>query len=320
MVRLDWQQNSIKFLSVLLAFILWIYANNEQNPVKEKILNVNLERTGLVQNFLITGGMPESVKVKVLGNNNQLANLTPGDIKAVVDIPEGVTGEILLPVQVSAPAGLRLAQVTPEEVRLSIDLLVEKEIPVVVSLRGAPAQGYTALTPVCHPGTVIASGPGKVVNEIIQATAVVEIPPAVRDIEQNYPVNVGNSSVSLNPSMVHVVIPIVSAVSSKIVPVQIQLTGVPANGYTIKGSVAEPVSVQIFGPAEALSEISGINTEPVDIHGIDKNLAKDVGLIMPPGVTNFQPGRVKVQVEVVKKESPVQPPPGNSGEPSPQKP
>lgn len=323
MARLDWRNNSIKLLSVLLAFVLWVYVSNEQNPVREKILNVNLEHTGPAQNFLITGGMPESVRVRVQGNRNQLANLAPGDFKAVVNIPEGKTGDLALPVQVSAPAGLRVAQVSPEEVRVSVDRLVERQISVAVSLKGTPAQGYTAMAPVYQPGTVIASGPARVINEINQATAVVDIQSATKDVEQTLPVNVGPFKVSLSPSMVRVVVPIVSAVASKTVPVWPQVTGSPANGFGVKRSSSEPASVQIFGPAEVLSAISNIRTEPVDIQGTDKNLAKEAALVAPQGVTSVQPNRVKVQVEVNKVEAPPQqpqPPNGNSGEPSRQKP
>lgn len=321
MDRLDWRNNSIKLLSLLLAFVLWVYVSNEQNPVREKILDVTLEHTGLAQNYLITGGMPKSVRVRVQGNRNQLANLAPGDFRAVVNIPEGKTGDLALPVQVSAPAGLRVTQVSPEEVGVSVDRLVERQISVAVSLRGTPAQGYTALAPVYQPGTVIVSGPSKVVSEINQATAVVDIQSAAKDVEQTLPVNVGPFKVSLSPSMVRVVVPIVSAVASKTVPVWPQVTGSPANGFTVKSSSSQPASVQIFGPAEVLGAISNIRTEPVDIQGLDKNLAGEVVLVAPQGVTSVQPNRVKVQVEITKAEAPPQPPPnGNSGEPSNQKP
>lgn len=316
MARLNWRNNSIKLLSLLLAFVLWVYVSNEQNPVREKVLNVNLENTGLAQNFLITGGMPESVRVRVQGNRNQLANLAPADFRAVVNIPEGKTGEMVLPVQVTSPSGLRVAQVSPEEVRITVDRLVDRQIAVAVSLRGTPAQGYTALAPVSQPATVIIRGPSRVVNEINQATVVVDIQSAAKDVEQTLPVNVGPFNVSFSPSSVRVVVPIVSAATSRAVPVLPQLTGTPAQGFTVKRSYSEPATVQLSGPAEVLGGISNISTEPVNIQGIDKDLSKDAGLVVPQGVTSVQPGRVKVNVEVEKVEAPPQQPPEGGGEPA----
>lgn len=322
MVRLDWRNNSIKLLSLLLAFIMWVYVSNEQNPVREKIINVNLEQNGLAQNYTVTGGMPESVKVRVQGNPNQLANLAPADFRAVVNIPGEKTGDLTLPVQVSAPAGLRVAQVTPEEVSITVDRLVEKQLSVAVNLRGNPAQGYTALAPSYQPNMVTARGPSKILNNLSQATVVVDVQAATKDVDQTMPVNAGNPSVALYPSTVRVVVPIVSATSSKTVPVLLQLTGSPAAGFAVKRSSTDPASVQIFGPPDVLGPISGINTGPVDIQGLDKNLAKDaVGLIAPQGVTGVQPGQVKVQVELNKQDVPSQQPSsagsGDSTKPKP---
>jgi len=316
---MDWQRNSIKILSVLLAFILWLYVSNEQNPAMEKNINVNLEHVGLAQNYLITGGIPESVRVKVHGNKAQLANLASGDFRAFVSIPEGETGEVSVPVQVSAPPGIRVVQVYPGEVSVTIDLLVEKVIPVTVSLRGKPAQGYTAQTPACQPGTVVARGPGKAVSEISQATAVVDIQSATKDIELTIPVSTGNSSISLNPSMVRVSVPITSIDMSKTVPVQPQVTGTPAAGFTVARNISEPAMVQISGPADIIGTITEVKTWPVDIQGIDKNLVKNVDLMPVPGIASFQPGRVRVQVEVKKIETQPQPQPDDEGA-VPQKP
>ncbi len=320
MDRLYRRNYLIKLLSLLLAFVLWVYVSNEQNPVREKIINVNLENTELAQSFLITGGMPESVRVRVQGNRIQLANLGTGDFRAVVDIPEGKTGEMVLPVRVIAPSGLRVAQVIPEEVHITVDRIVERQVPVAVSLRGTPAQGYTALAPVCQPGTVTVRGPAGVVNKVNQATAVVDIQSASADVEHNLAVSLGISDVSPVPSMVKVTVPIVSTAASKTVPILPQVTGSPADGYTVKRSFVEPASVQVFGPEEVLSGISHIITEPFNIQGADKNLSEEVALVVPQGIVSVQPDRVNVQVEVTGRGEPVQQPPEGGGEPVQQEP
>lgn len=319
MGRLDWRNISLRLLAVFLAFVMWIYVTNEQNPVKEKIINVTLEHTGPAQNYVITGGLPETVRVRVQGNRNELANLAPADFKAVVNIPEGKTGDLALPVQVTAPPNLRVAQVSPEEVTVSVDRMVEKQITVAVSLKGTPAQGYSALAPTCRPETVTVRGPSHVVNDIGQASAVVDIQNASKDVTMNVSVNAGPSDVTLSPSTVQVVVPIVNAVTSKNVPVSPQTTGSAAAGFTIKRSTSDAATVQIYGPVEIISNISEIRTEPVDIQGADKNVTKEVGLITPTGVTAVQPARVKVLVEINKAD--VTTPAGeNSEDASKQKP
>jgi len=318
--RLDWQNSSLILLAIFLAFVMWIYVSNEQNPVREKILTVTLEHTGPAQNYIITGGLPESVRVRVQGNRNDLANLAPADFRAVVNLPEGKTGDVLLPVQVSAPPNLRVAQVSPEEVTVGLDRMVERQIAVAVSLKGTPAQGYSALAPTYSPETVTVRGPSRVVNDIGQASAVVDIQDASSDVTLTVPVNAGSSNVTLIPATVQVVVPVVNSIASKNVPVATQTTGSVAAGFTVKRSVGDPASVQIYGPVEVISNIDEIRTEPVDINGADKNVTKEVGLLTPAGVTTVQPARVKVLVEISKLDETPPSPGGDSEDPSVPKP
>lgn len=316
MARFNWRNHSLRLLALLLAFALWIYVSNEQSPLREKTLTIELENTGLEQGLVISGGMPETVKVKVQGNRSQLANIVPGDFSAVVNIPEGKTGDIVIPVQVSAPTGLRIAQVTPDEVSVSIDSVAEKQVAVAVSLRGTPGQGFTALAPFYQPDTVVVRGPTRLLDGIKQATALIDIQGAVKDVDQVLQVSVGNLNVTLEPSSVRVVVPIVGMVPTKTVPVLLQVIGSPAAGFYVKSSVSDPVSVQLSGQPETLSTINNIKTEPVDITGIDKSLAREVVLAVPQGVS-VQPSRVKVQVEVIKGEAPAPSTPDDSDETKP---
>lgn len=309
MLKLNWRNNSIRVLALLLAVIMWVYVSNEQNPVREKLINAKLEHNELEQNYIIMGGLPESVRLRIQGNQNQLNNLAPGEFKATVNIPEGKTGELALPVQVNAPAGLRIAQVIPEEVSVVVDRLISKQIPVAVSLRGTPAQDFTALAPQYQPDVVTVRGPSQLVNGISQATAVADIQQAAQDVTQTLTINAGSPDVTLSPATIQVVVPIVSTVISKAVPVLPQVTGSPADGYIVKRSYTEPVTVQVFGPAEVIRAITEIKTVPVSIQGSDKNLSREVGLAAPQGVTDLQPGRVSIQIEVKEEETPLPAPP-----------
>ncbi len=312
MIKLNWGNNWIRVLALLLAVIMWVYVSNEQNPVREKLVNVSLEHNELDQNYILTGGLPGSVRLRIQGNQNQLNNLAPGDFKAVVNIPEGKTGEMVLPVQVSAPAGLRIAQVIPEEVSVVVDRVISKQIPVAVSIRGTPERDYTALAPQYHPDVVTVRGPSRLVNEISQASAIVDIHQAVKDVTQTVTLTAGSPDVTLNPATIQVVVPVVSTVISKAVPVLPQVTGTPAEGYAVKGSHTEPATVLVHGPPEVVGAITEIKTVPVSIQGAEKSLSREVGLVVPQGVTDLEPGRVNIQIEVEKNETPPAPPDDNT--------
>jgi YbbR domain-containing protein len=303
-VQFDWQKNSIKLLSAFLAFILWVYVSNEQNPVREKVLSVRIEHNQPAQDFIIVGDLPESVSVRVQGNKNQLVNLSPADFRASVAIPEGKTGDFSLPVQVTAPPGLRVAGVVPDVAAISMDRIVEKQIPVAVSLRGVPAEGRTALAPFLEPDTVLVRGPGRVLNSLERATAQVDIQSAATNVEQTVSVSVGPFNATLFPAEVKVLVPVVTSVSSRTIPIRPVINGTPAAGCTVKSSVVEPASAQVLGTPEVLNGISSLRTEAVDIQGLEARLVREVSVIVPEGLSSVQPGRVKVTVEIVKTAPP----------------
>ncbi|HPZ44135.1 MAG TPA: CdaR family protein [Bacillota bacterium] len=298
MIKLNWGNNWIRLLALLLAITMWVYVSNEQNPVREKLLNVKLEHNELEKDYILAGGLPESVRLRIQGNQNQLNNLAPGDFRAVVNIPAGKTGEMVLPVQVSAPAGLRVVQVIPEEVSVVVDRVISKQIPVAVSIRGTPEQGYTALAPQYYPNVVTVRGPSRLVNGISQATAIVDIHQAVRDVTQTVTLSTGSPDVTLNPATIQVVVPVASAEISKTVPVLPQVTGTPAPGYTLKGSFAEPATVLVHGLPEVVGAITEIKTVPVSIQGSGNSLSGEVDLVVPQGVTRLQPSRVNIRIEI----------------------
>lgn len=305
---------------MLLALIIWVYVSSEQNPVTEKEINVALENTGLAQNYLITAGLPESIRVKVHGNQTQLSNLSSSDFQALVNIPEGETGTITLPVEIAAPPGLRVVQVYPSEVDLTVDSLVEKMVPVVVNLLGDPPRGYAVQTPLCQPDTVMVSGPSKAVAEVTQATAVVNVDSATQDIALTLTVSTGNLAISLSPAMVRVTVPVSETGLTKSVSVQPHITGIPATGFEVKSITSEPAAIQVAGPAETVEGLSEVQTVPVDISGLDKDLlVQEVDLLSLADVVDIQPNQVTVRIEVGKVEPPTQLPASNS-ENKPQEP
>jgi len=299
--RFNWQDNSVRILSVLLAFILWVYVNSEQNPLREKTLTVPLEVSGPPQGYVFFGNLPQTVKVKVEGDKSLLARISPSDLKAEVIIPGDKTGEVTLPVQVAVAPGTRLSQVLPAEVLVNVDRLAEKEVPVAVSLRGSPAQGYTALAPVCRPAYVTVRGPSSVLKEIGQVAAAVDMEGSAGNVEQDVEVSAGRRELSADPAAVRVTVPVVGAagaLTAKTVPVVPKTAGTPAAGWEVKRCTADPPAVQVFGPAGVLAGINSVETEAVGVQGAGGTVEKEAGLVLPAGAAAVQPGRVKVKAEI----------------------
>jgi YbbR-like protein len=86
---------------------------------------------------------------------------------------------------------------------------------------------------------------------------------------------------------------------SKDVPVQIRLTGVPAEGWRVARDMVTPERLRIVGPASRVDEIESAQTDPVDLSGYQQLLLTKVhSYISDPQVRFESSPMVTVRVEL----------------------
>lgn len=311
-----WRDNSVRILALLMAVLLWVYVTNEQNPVTDLTYNVPLELRDELPGYVIDG-IPRAVNVQVKGTRSVIGTLQRDDFVAYVNLPKDTgVGELELPVQLSSPPGVEVLRITPQVVRLQVDKIVSKNVPVVVSLKGDVAGGRQPGEPVVKPQVVEVRGPSRVLEKITRVGVTVDISGAGDTLEREVTVDTETEGVTVNPRRVAVTVP-VTGLPVKNLPVRVILTGEPAAGYTVSGVSADPSPVQVVGRDEALRELTSVSTMPVDIAGITGDVEREAVLVLPEGATSVNPDRVVVTVQVKQAET-EQPPlndGGDTGEP-----
>lgn len=303
MARIEWRNMSLIIISVILAFLLWIYATNERNPVNEQVLTIPLKQSGLSGNLVIMNDLPPSVNIRVQGSGTKVSALTTLDFEAELDLSGVTEGEQSVPVKVTAPSGVQVTLITPRSVTVVADILVEQEIPVAVNFKGSPARGYTALEPVIEPAVVKARGPGSRVAAIAQIKVTADIESAAGPVEQTVPVNPGYKDVVITPQFVKVTVP-VAPLPSKTLAVRPVTTGQTAGGYEVSGVTVTPANVQVLAPSAVLQGVRQLETQKIDISGADQDVRVSVGVNTPPGVVEVRPAIVEVTVHVEKSSGP----------------
>jgi YbbR domain-containing protein len=99
----------------------------------------------------------------------------------------------------------------------------------------------------------------------------------------------------------------------RVVSVIADVTGEPADGYTLSQRNVLPGTITVEGPDEVLDDLLFVHTEPVDITGASQSVSQRVGLAdLPAGVTVIDPpgGQVEVRVAIQDTSSTVQALPG----------
>ncbi|MCL6612161.1 MAG: hypothetical protein K6T66_11540 [Peptococcaceae bacterium] len=299
MAGIKWRNMALRILSVLLAVLLWIYATNEQNPVNDQILSIQLQRRDPPAGMVVSGSIPSNVSIRVQGSRTRVAALTPADFQAVLDLSGLSEGDHNVPVKVSPPPGIQVIQVTPGRVYVVVESVVEKQVDVAAAFKGNPAKGYTALEPAIQPSKVTLRGPGSKVNAIDHIKVTVDVESATGVVDQTVPVSSGQNGVTVSPQSVRVTVP-VTPLPSKTVAVRAGVVGEPAREYEMAGVTVNPANVQVTAPSEALSGINWVETENIDIKGADRDVTVRIGVRLPTGAVEIKPAAVEVTVHLRK--------------------
>ena len=161
----------LKFLSVLIATLLWIAVGGER--VVERSLRAPLELQNRPEGLELVGDTPASIDVRVRGSSSTLGQLSAGDVLAVLDLSGARVGRHLFPLtpnEVHAPTGVEVTHVAPASTSLVFERSLVKKVQVVPSIEGQPAPGYAVERVITDPTDVEVIGPESAVRGLQQAT------------------------------------------------------------------------------------------------------------------------------------------------------
>ncbi len=300
-----------KVSSILLAFLLWFYVTNLQNPTIDKTVSVPVVYNGLKQG-LVTGEKPSNIDIKIKGPSSVINPLVSKDIKAIVDLSQAKMGESSYPVQVTLPSGTELISIKPAaSIKLQIDAITELQLSVKVKTINAVAQGYSGYDPVITPSRVVVRGAQQLLSSLEYAQVTMDLNGATDNLALSLPVNLVGSGgaqiptndLEISPKTVQVFVPVIQNIPTKTVPIKPTLVGKPAQEWQVSRIVIEPETVKITGGYDMLTKIESIETQPIDITGLQEDLVVQVGLTAPEGISTLYEPVVKILVQV--EEAPV---------------
>ncbi|HHV18982.1 MAG TPA: hypothetical protein GXZ27_09040 [Thermoanaerobacterales bacterium] len=298
---------AIKILSIIAAVVMWLYVMNEQNPqittmirdVPVKLLNLDDSKFALIQD-----PSEFKVNVKVKGRRSLVADLKPNDINAEVNMRGRMEGDNLIRVDVATPPNVEFIDVSPREIMVTLDGIIEEQMPVVVDVTGTPASGFAADKPLTKPQAVVVKGPRSMVNAVKKVSTRIDISDKNSTVVSTLPIRVldgqdkEQKNVTFRPDVVEVTVPIVPVSNVQILP---NINGNPPEGYIIRDVRIDPPTITVTGSEDILKNLQSVNTESINIEGRTSTLSVDAKFILPRGVTVFdedtQSARVTVEIE-----------------------
>ena len=315
---------SWKILSLGLAMILWLFVINTQNPSQpQTIKNIpvtikgleELEEQGYVlkdeeeiknQSFSITIRGPRLEVDKVYNNNlvrvtlnlNQyMSDLTQDSMQCLANY----TVDILLDGD-----SITVTDKNPEftsivlEREASVTRFVDYHI-----MEGSTSEYELLAEPVINPTEIQIKGAKSAINEINEVvvnidgnnfseeTLVKSLPVEIYDMEGNE-----ISGLVTSPQTVEVRLLIGKF---KEVPLKVNITGKPQEGYIHLGNKLSQQAITIVGKPEVVDKIKEIELEPIDISQITQTLVVPGKLKLPEGITTNNTHDINVTIEMDKE-------------------
>ena len=262
----------------------------EQNPfIEQPFRDIPIQFNNLdsVNYALVEDQSSFKVNVKVRGRRSHISNLSKEAIKAEVNMKGRMEGENLLTVSVTLPDNIELVSVNPPEIMVTLEPVVEKQIPVTVDINGSPAEGFAVMDPVLKPKEVILKGPKSIIDTVKFAFISIDVSNKSEDIKGNFPLHITDErkaeskNITYRPETIEATIPIVNKADVEIEP---RIIGNPAAGYAISGITVTPDIVSVTGDENILNNLQKIDTEIIDISGAYSNQQREVKIILPNGV------------------------------------
>jgi YbbR domain-containing protein len=295
-------------LSVVLAFAMWIFVTDTQDPTRSGILPFDLPvETVNVPGDLALAGSPVNVTIRIEIAEDEWNSLSPADFEATVDLDGLQAGTYDLEVRVEPQTGrgdLRVTEVIPETVPVELKSLFSKSVSVSVSVEEAPPPGYEASIPEPDADKVLVTGTQDRVTLVTQAVASLDLSARTEDTTQAIRLEPRDSrgflvqGVTLEPSVINVSVEIEQTEFSRALTVSPAVLGSPAAGHDVVSISAEPAVATVFGPQSFVGEAATIRTQPVDITGADEDVVLTVSLDLPADVSVSGGTSVTVTVNI----------------------
>lgn len=308
------------FLALILSLTAWVAAVSTEDPLQEQIYPelVSIDYRGLQENLTVVGDLPEQAELTLRAPASVWRNLSQQDIDIFADLSGLESG--VHRVQIEGSVDQRATQITdvsPESVSITIEPLGAKRVAILVNLSGEPGADYAAEEPELEVEQVNVEGPRSAVDQVESVQVRIDLNNRQRSIDQDFPLipvdaqGEAVQGVVLERDSVRVQLQITKRENFRrlvVVPIVEGRDELEAGDYYRLTRISvEPTEVAVFSDDPvALESLPGfIQTDPLDIAGLTRDVTRTVPLDLPEGFSLVGVQSVDITVEIETVESSV---------------
>lgn len=320
---------SLKGISLILAFMIWLMVVNISKPEisDSKSVQLDVKNQNIFEEDSKTWSVDRTnVNITYNVRSDVRSSISSSDFYAYIDLSDySITGSV--PVYVEVLNGKETiigdVQVHPSVAKVSIENVQKKKFDIKKEIIGEPKSGYKVSNIILSPESAYVTGPESEIGRI--STVGVEID--VTGISSNqdgiakltyYDAN-GNvlSSLKEVSASVEDVNYSVTIHKEKSINLLSSVTGTPAAGYQYESTTVSPDSVTLAAAPGIIENMSVFELPVIDLNGATNsiNVTFDLTNYLPAGIelADDQDAQVNVLVRIEKLPDMGDNPGGNSG-------
>jgi YbbR domain-containing protein len=163
----DWMMKVVAFG---ITFALWLGVTGLSTPTTELIRNVPLSLR-FSSDIDVTSSPPQQVDIVISGDKRRVALINRNDLVVSVDLTDVEPGERIVEltpenVILQLPTGVKLDEIQPNLIAMTLEPVLEKEVEVKVATVGDVENGYEVYSAAAVPPRVRVRGPASIVGSL----------------------------------------------------------------------------------------------------------------------------------------------------------
>lgn len=251
---------ALKVLALLITGVLWLSVASR--PVSQISLN-NIPIKFLNQNepnLIVSKQNTPTALVYFEGPREALDSLQAAQFSVTADLSDIEPGVRVIPLKIEPnrlPANVRVKEIEPRTIRVTVERAVEKEVPITPRWEGDPPSGYQVIDWKIIPSTVKILGAESQMREITDvSTETVRLTEKTGPFNATVAIDIESSNLSISEDSrrkVMLIVNIGEVQKERVIDnVPVVLIGAPARAHPFPKSV----KVAVRGTRSALDELT----------------------------------------------------------------
>ena len=320
-----------KFLSLILALILWIIAIKINNPVISRKYSVKLDLLNLKNlsnnNFVLLKEkelVDNKIDVEIRATRDDLKFIEKNtdNLKANIDFKnidmsyaQYINKEFSLPVNINFSSYLnaskyQILRVYPSKLNINLDKLVNQNEKIYYELIGETEKNFYVKNIKVKPETIDITGAQSIIETIKPISIILDVSGAKKNVEAKVPIKIYNKlgadvtdSLNLESKEVEAILEIDSY--QKILVDKPNITGKVADGYVIKNIDYSPKEIEVTGNDKIQLKSFKLPDININQSSLSKNISYDLNDLLKKYGLEIKKGsenKILVTIDIDKQD------------------